>query len=369
MKAKSECISALRTTIETVTQYDPITLNESQVRQYIVDPIIEALGWETRVPSSVLVEAAIPVPSGIKHADYILSDGGNAIATVEVKRGDIDLAPPTSRDLPKVLQEWYIQACFYSFLVGTPMTILTNGREWLFLESFAVGQFYASRHCRFFPNLQALLEDAHAQKSFLLDKDNFQCRFPFGEDETGHVELSPLKGRYCYLNYDGIRRMVVWRAEDQYDPAAGLRERIHFDIDFLISLLRNQGRLFDNVSTAAVTPVPSDAAFKQNFFLGQAECLLTDEDQKHLLFTVKSVNSMKVLMAMSKRKTTIALEDHMFTESISHFSIFLRGGAIRMNIFGEVWGNVQPRIWDAYLRPHAVAMCSVSGVIPEVNLL
>lgn len=81
---------------------------EAQVRQYLLDPLLEALGWELRVPDAILVEDTVAPEEGSdshrRRLDYHgrISEAPRSLLAVEVKRPSIQL--PKSKD--KVVNEW-----------------------------------------------------------------------------------------------------------------------------------------------------------------------------------------------------------------------------------------------------------------------
>ena len=99
--------------------------NEIRTRMALIDPLLQALGWDTSDPSLVLPEFDV---SGRK-ADYaLLENGGNPAATLEAKK----LGEPLSSHRMQMLN--------YSNASGVEFAGLTDGDKWEFYEVFKRGQ-------------------------------------------------------------------------------------------------------------------------------------------------------------------------------------------------------------------------------------
>ena len=90
--------------------------SEAAIREAIVLPILQALGWDTLDPTSVLREC----PLGSRKVDY-------AVATMPTKKHIFIEVKAVGHSLggDKQLFE-------YAFHEGIPFAILTDGREWNF---------------------------------------------------------------------------------------------------------------------------------------------------------------------------------------------------------------------------------------------
>ena len=96
--------------------------NETRTRMVLVDPLLCALGWDTRNPD--LVAAEFSASNG--RADYALLGDGTPVATVEAKR----LGEPLNR--PEHLN----QMLTYANAVGIPNAAITDGDHWRLYEVF-----------------------------------------------------------------------------------------------------------------------------------------------------------------------------------------------------------------------------------------
>lgn len=54
-------------------------INEAQVRKYIIDPILEALGWKLNDPKSMIVEAGVEPMDSSAHRRFLDYFGAEAI--------------------------------------------------------------------------------------------------------------------------------------------------------------------------------------------------------------------------------------------------------------------------------------------------
>ena len=99
--------------------------NETRTRMALIDPLLQALGWDTSEPAVVLPEYDV---SGRK-ADYALLDGGGRpSATVEAKK------------LGEPLASHRMQMLNYSNASGVEYAGLTDGDRWELYEVFKRGQ-------------------------------------------------------------------------------------------------------------------------------------------------------------------------------------------------------------------------------------
>lgn len=94
--------------------------NETRTRMVLVDPLLCALGWDTRNPDLVAVEY-----SGSRgRADYALLQGGNPVATLEAKK------------LGEQLNQHLDQMLGYANRDGIPKAAITDGDRWRLYEVF-----------------------------------------------------------------------------------------------------------------------------------------------------------------------------------------------------------------------------------------
>lgn len=108
-------------TIEQILQRIPAlrrhSLNETQTRTSVIDPLLEALGWDVRDPDEVQLK--YPTVDG-KFVDYALKLNKKAVLLVEAKALDDPLA-----DVKAITQ-----VVGYSANAGIVWCILTNGLKW-----------------------------------------------------------------------------------------------------------------------------------------------------------------------------------------------------------------------------------------------
>ncbi|MCY4543172.1 MAG: hypothetical protein OXB95_12415 [Rhodobacteraceae bacterium] len=97
--------------------------NEAQVKQYVLIPILRALGWDDANPQ--MVKPEYNVDQG--RVDYALLDLGTPHVFMEAKRVGVALASGEE------------QLFGYAAHRGVPILILTDGRRWDFYLSMAPG--------------------------------------------------------------------------------------------------------------------------------------------------------------------------------------------------------------------------------------
>ena len=93
---------------------DSLRQNETRTRMALIDPLLQALGWDVADPSAVLPEYDV---SG-KRADYALLSGNSVVVFLEAKRLDEPLSNHRS------------QIVAYASELGIKFPALTNGNEW-----------------------------------------------------------------------------------------------------------------------------------------------------------------------------------------------------------------------------------------------
>ena len=120
--------------------------NETRTRMALIDPLLQALGWDTAAPGLVTPEYAV----GSSRADYALLDGsGSPAALVEAKR------------LGESLESHRMQMVNYANMSGIPYAGLTDGNQWELYEVFAQKPIDERRL------LQVSIADAPAHQSAL----------------------------------------------------------------------------------------------------------------------------------------------------------------------------------------------------------
>ena len=106
------------------THRQVLQANETRTRMALIDPLLQALGWDTADPALVLPEYDL---SG-KRADYALLGGtGKPVAFVEAKR------------LGNRLASHRMQIVNYANLSGVPYAGLTDGNQWEFYRGIRSG--------------------------------------------------------------------------------------------------------------------------------------------------------------------------------------------------------------------------------------
>lgn len=117
-------IETLKARLETHRQ--ELEANEIRTRMALIDPLLQALGWDTADPALVLPEYDL---SG-KKPDYALLDGtATPVAFVEAKHLGISLA--SHRE----------QIVRYAVLSGVPYAGLTDGDHWELYRAFNPSPF------------------------------------------------------------------------------------------------------------------------------------------------------------------------------------------------------------------------------------
>lgn len=90
-------------------------LNERQTINYLISPILNALGWNVHDRTRVIHE--FPVDSGA--VDMAFEQDDKTVVLLEAKRLDVNLGEQELQQLGR-----------YCFDLGVPTAILTNGAEW-----------------------------------------------------------------------------------------------------------------------------------------------------------------------------------------------------------------------------------------------
>jgi len=97
--------------------------NEATMQQYVVLPILRALGWDDTNLASMEIVPEYQVES--RRADYALhiKQNQNPVVLIECKRWD----QPIGRNEEQI--------CFYAYSGNVPLAIITNGKLWRFYLS------------------------------------------------------------------------------------------------------------------------------------------------------------------------------------------------------------------------------------------
>lgn len=97
--------------------------NEQATRNQLIDPILKELGWDPTDPSKVLPNAS---NEDGKKPDYTLMHHKKPILILEAKNTSVELE---RQDVIKQLAQ-------YCYNMGVKYGILSNGKEWLFYNTF-----------------------------------------------------------------------------------------------------------------------------------------------------------------------------------------------------------------------------------------
>lgn len=97
--------------------------NEATIQQYVVLPILRALGWDDANLASMEVLPEYKVES--KRADY----------TLQVKREQKPIVVIECKRWSQSIEKYEGQICFYAYSRDIPLAIITNGKLWRFYLS------------------------------------------------------------------------------------------------------------------------------------------------------------------------------------------------------------------------------------------
>jgi hypothetical protein len=121
-------------------------VREPLTRATLIDPLLQALGWDLSDPTQCIVEDRVPTAQRPDWADYsLLNPDGTVRMIWEAKRADQDFS---FRDLSHGMGVWgnaatkrfVEQALNYAYRKGADWAVLTNGHQLVLLESFRRGQ-------------------------------------------------------------------------------------------------------------------------------------------------------------------------------------------------------------------------------------
>jgi len=121
-------------------------VREALTRYTLIDPLLNALGWDVSDPTQCVVEDKVQTSESPDWADYSLLNPDGTIRLVwEAKRAD---CPFVLRDVNHREGVWgnvttkrfVEQALSYAYRKGADWVVLTNGHQLVLLESFRRGQ-------------------------------------------------------------------------------------------------------------------------------------------------------------------------------------------------------------------------------------
>ena len=118
----------LRNTIAHILEHRQhlVGANEATTQQYVVLPILRALGWEDANLASMEILPEYDVEDG--NVDYALKVGQKSVLFIECKKWNGSLAEKQENQIFK-----------YAFDGGVPIVGLTNGKIWRFYFSWVEG--------------------------------------------------------------------------------------------------------------------------------------------------------------------------------------------------------------------------------------
>ena len=90
--------------------------NEAGVKEYLINPLLATLSWDTTDPNFVRHEFPVTMGSETKKVDYALMSGDTPICVVEAKAGELDDAAA-------------LQALSYARNLNVPWALATNGQR------------------------------------------------------------------------------------------------------------------------------------------------------------------------------------------------------------------------------------------------
>ena len=126
----------LRNTIAHILEHSQhlVEANEATTQQYVVLPILRALGWDDANLASMEILPEYTI--GNRRVDYALRvrNAQNPVVFIECKRWDTPLSGTHET-----------QIISYAFNSGVPIVVLTNGRMWEFYLPWVEGTSVSER--------------------------------------------------------------------------------------------------------------------------------------------------------------------------------------------------------------------------------
>ena len=98
--------------------------HETRTRQFLIDPVLTALGWTVLDPTSVLLEAKVHTG----YADYLAVDGPASMFVVEAKRLGTHMDSKATDQVSR-----------YANWLGLEHAVVTDGNVWRFLAVTGMG--------------------------------------------------------------------------------------------------------------------------------------------------------------------------------------------------------------------------------------
>jgi hypothetical protein len=128
---QEELVSVLPTPINKYIEYATLLIKKHPVMSEfdtistLVEPLLEALGWDTRDPDEVQRGYTIRVGGKTEYADIALKVNNRPVIFIEAKSVDTDLRAHLAE-----------QPIKYANMGGVNWCILTNGKEWRLYNAF-----------------------------------------------------------------------------------------------------------------------------------------------------------------------------------------------------------------------------------------
>ena len=125
-------VKAIETARRRIEEHRSVLINsETRTRLSLIDPVLQALGWDVSNPSQVSAEE----PTETGRSDYALSNGPGAyVAVIEAKSLDTPLQPSIE---DKVL--------VYARRLGSPYAGFSDGNQWVLFPVGGSGRLSDSR--------------------------------------------------------------------------------------------------------------------------------------------------------------------------------------------------------------------------------
>jgi hypothetical protein len=113
---RQELYDSLKSYVERIQRYADKSRNweERETKRFLIEPLLESLGWDPHNPDFVKYEYPVKMGSGTHHADYALMTGESPVCIVEAKPGELN-------------NEFAKQALSYSKILDVPWALVTNG--------------------------------------------------------------------------------------------------------------------------------------------------------------------------------------------------------------------------------------------------
>ena len=169
--------------------------NEIQTRSFVIDSLLNALGWNPFNPRVVQREVSVTMGSGTKRADYVLMSNNHYFCVIEAKAGITNLDDDFSRE-----------GISYAIFLHSPWALIING-EILYL--FDVNLFHNNNNLKDSMVLELnFLEGSQQNRDELL---NSLMLFAKGtlDSESGMEKIKKLKLRKEIYNFIDKNKEII----------------------------------------------------------------------------------------------------------------------------------------------------------------